>query len=327
MIPSLSLDHQQEIVDFLDEQFKLYDINKLSEAIKNVPIFNLLIKKEYNEFADLLHMIYRRIEAELRDKTFEIDKRFAFKALLNGVKCEDKKLGDIVEINIGGTPLTKNNEYWENGTHLWCSVAELNGNVIEDTIKKITDIAINNSSVKLIIPGSILMSFKLSIGKFGIAKKNMYCNEAIMFFKHINHMTNNYLMMYLKNTNFSKGLLNGSIGCGSLNLTTLKLIPIKLPSLEDQQKIISEIELIEKEQQTYKEYGEKIQLYLNIMYEKIQNMNIDEQPNEPNNKQPNNLADELIDEPLEVKEEKITKKVIVKKIKKNKPNVDLTEDI
>lgn len=140
-------------------------------------------------------------------------------------------------------------------------------------------------------------------------------------------MTNNYLMMYLKNTNFSKGLLNGSIGCGSLNLTTLKLIPIKLPSLEDQQKIISEIELIEKEQQTYKEYGEKIQSYLNMMYEKIQNMNIDEQPNEPNNKQPNNLADELIDEPLEVKEEKITKKVIVKKIKKNKPNVDLTEDI
>ena len=36
------------------------------------------------------------------------------------------------------------------------------------------------------------MSFKLSIGKMGIAGKDMYCNEAIMFFKHDNDITNKY---------------------------------------------------------------------------------------------------------------------------------------
>ena len=93
--------------------------------------------------------------------------------------------------------------------------------------KKITDIGVNNSSVKLIKKGSILFSFKLSLGKMGIAGCDMYCNEAIAFmnFKSDIHKYM-YYNMYTRNY---KKYASGSIGIGNMNLKILKGLNFKLP--------------------------------------------------------------------------------------------------
>lgn len=149
------------------------------------------------------------------------------------------KLGDVIEFEIGGTPSTKNEKYWD-GTNKWVSVSELNNNVIIDTIKKITDDGIKNSSVKKIIKGSTLMSFKLSIGKFAEAGCDLYCNEAIMFFKHDNEITHKFISWYLKFTIHiqSTKLTNGNIGNGSLNKSTIGELLIPSISLEHQEEIV-----------------------------------------------------------------------------------------
>jgi len=156
------------------------------------------------------------------------------------IKEEDKdkwvKLGDIVKFNIGGTPSRKEAKYYE-GNNLWISVSELNNTIINDTKEKITDLGIKESSVKLIKKGSILMSFKLSIGKMGIAGKDMYCNEAIMFFKHDNDITNKYLYYYLSLNNLSK-YASGQIGIGSLNKTSLYNITLPNLSIDHQEDIV-----------------------------------------------------------------------------------------
>jgi len=150
------------------------------------------------------------------------------------------KLGDIVKFDIGGTPSTKNSNYW-NGTNKWVSVAELNNNIIYDTEKKITEDGIKNSSVKKIEVGSTMMSFKLSIGKFAQAGCSMYCNEAIMFFKHNNLITHKYITYYLKFTILqqSKKLTNGNIGNGSLNKESIKKLQIPILPLVHQEEIVS----------------------------------------------------------------------------------------
>ena len=156
------------------------------------------------------------------------------------IKEEDKdkwvKLGDIVKFNIGGTPSRKEAKYYE-GNNLWISVSELNNTIINDTKEKITDLGIKESSVKLIKKGSILMIFKLSIGKMGIAGKDMYCNEAIMFFKHDNDITNKYLYYYLSLNNLSK-YASGQIGIGSLNKTSLYNITLPNLSIDHQEDIV-----------------------------------------------------------------------------------------
>lgn len=148
------------------------------------------------------------------------------------------KFGEIVSFDIGGTPSTQKENYW-NGDKLWASIGDLNGKIIINTEKKITRDGITNSSVKLITKGSTLVSFKLSIGKIGFAGSDMYCNEAIMFFNHNNKITQKYLTYYFRICDFSYGLTNGNIGTGSLNKTSLYNLLIPQLLIEHQQEIVN----------------------------------------------------------------------------------------
>jgi len=293
-IPSISLEHQEEIVKFLDEQFELYDINQLTKGIKDIQLFDLLLNKNYDLFADVLHLIYRKMELDVLQKQMEKDKKAVFNLSLSNMNTKEYKLGDIVEFNIGGTPSTKNSDYWD-GEYNWCSISDLNGSYIENTEKKITKKGIENSSVKLIEKNSIMVSFKLSIGKVGIAKKDMYCNEAIMFFKHENESTNKYLMYYFNYINFSKGLTGGCIGTGSLNKDILKNLIIPIQSMKEQEVLVKQIESIEKDQKTHLEYAKIIQSKIDMIENIINKQNkisLDEKDNEKNNEKDNDKYDE-----------------------------------
>ena len=135
-----------------------------------------------------------------------------------------EKLGDVIPIVIGSTPSTKENKYWETGTHTWVSVRELNNTTIPITnsVKKLTDTAISECNPHLVKKGSILMSFKLSIGKMGIAGCDLYTNEAIVHINTNNELSNKWLYYYY--LCYPPIGASGSIGGGSLNKDKLKKI-------------------------------------------------------------------------------------------------------
>jgi type I restriction-modification system DNA methylase subunit len=246
-IPDIKLEHQNEIVEFLDEIHKKIKIEDILKNNKDKPIFNLLINKNYNGFKNI---------------SFQTNKQ----------NTEIKKLGDIVKFDIGGTPSRKESKYF-NGDNLWVSISELNNNIIYDTKEKITDLGIKNSSVKLIEKDSILLSFKLSIGKLGIAGKNMYCNEAITFFKHENKITNKYLYYWFMYNDISK-YASGQIGIGSLNKTSLYNIKIQIPSLEIQEEIINKIEKLNEHNSHYESYSNILKIEIDNIMEIIDNMTL-----------------------------------------------------
>jgi type I restriction-modification system DNA methylase subunit len=270
-IPLLSLEHQDEIILFLDEQFLIHDINEYNNINENIDIFDFLMKKKYEYVMDVLHVCYRKIENIKIIEKIEGDKKACFNIFYSNIDGELKTLDELVKINMGGTPLTSNETYW-NGTHCWCSISDLSKNtytnIIETTKNKITDVGIKNSSVKLVIKDSIMVSFKLSIGKVGIAKNDMFCNEAIMFFKHDDETTNLFLMYYFKYVNFSKGLIGGNMGGGSLNKSSLKKVIIKIPSIEQQQTIINQIKTITIMQEHHIKYNEILQNQIEIFKQK-----------------------------------------------------------
>lgn len=156
-----------------------------------------------------------------------------------------KTLEEVCKFDIGGTPLRSNNKYYDNGKNLWVSVRELNGGYIFDTKEKITDLGVKKSSVKLFEKGTILFSFKLSIGKTAIAGNPLYTNEAIagILSKNNDLLNNKYLYYYLTINDFSK-FGSGIIGKGSLNKKSLKQIKIPIPSLERQQEIVKYLDFI-----------------------------------------------------------------------------------
>ncbi|RIY23250.1 type II restriction endonuclease subunit M, partial [Gardnerella vaginalis] len=167
-------------------------------------------------------------------------------------KYSIKPLGEVCHVVIGGTPARRNSEYY-NGTNLWVSIAEMNGQIIYDTKEKITNSAISNSNVKPIPKGTTLLSFKLSIGKTAIAGYDLYTNEAIAGLIPISNQVVNRYIYYLFSSNLIK--LSNYIGDKafgkSLNSTILReRVKIPVPPIPVQEKIISECEKLKTQYET-----------------------------------------------------------------------------
>lgn len=171
-------------------------------------------------------------------------------------KYPNIKLWEICEVKIWWTPDRSNYEYWENWTNTWVSISEMNWNIITETKENITDAWVKKSNVKLINAWTTLLSFKLSIWKTAIAWKNLYTNEAIAWLclENEEKVLNKYLfdLFNSKFIDLEKWWFNAF--WKSLNSEFLRNeVKIPLPPKDIQEKIVSEIEVLEKEEQEKKE--------------------------------------------------------------------------
>ena len=95
---------------------------------------------------------------------------------------EKKKIGNISKTTSGGTPSRTNNSFYS-GSIMWVKTKELCDGFILGTEEKITEEAIKKSSAKIVPAGSILMAmYGATIGKLGIATKDLTCNQACCVF-------------------------------------------------------------------------------------------------------------------------------------------------
>ena len=154
-------------------------------------------------------------------------------------------ISDQCSMVIGGTPLRSRNDYYENGQHVWVSVSELNHGIIMDSKEHINDEGVKHSNVKPVRVGSVLMSFKMSIGKCAVAGVDLYTNEAIVAWYSNDEtvLSNPYLFYYLSLRDLSHAG-KGSIGAGSMNKESLSELTIPLPPLAIQQEIVATLDRI-----------------------------------------------------------------------------------
>src|SRR5699024_643355 len=113
------------------------------------------------------------------------------------------KAEDIYKITIGKTPPRKLTELFsENEGIDWVSISDMKteGMFINHTKEKIVEEGIINYKVKVVPKGSVLLSFKLTIGRVKITNKELTTNEAIAHFFSDN-MHQLYTYLYLKNFN------------------------------------------------------------------------------------------------------------------------------
>lgn len=144
---------------------------------------------------------------------------------------------------MGFTPSTKKEEYW-NGNIKWLTVNDMDGKYISNTKKSITKLATKNKEV--IKKNTLVMSFKLTIGKLAILKEDMYSNEAICNFKWKNNEINTeFMYYYLSSINLKKYGSQAAKGI-TLNKQTLNTIPVLIPSLKTQKKIVNLLSNIDK---------------------------------------------------------------------------------
>jgi len=81
---------------------------------------------------------------------------------MNGI-YPNTRLGDICSVRIGRTPRRDHPEYW-GGNAVWLTVSELDGGTLVDSKEHVSDLAVKEVMPEPIAPGTLLFSFKLSIG-------------------------------------------------------------------------------------------------------------------------------------------------------------------
>ncbi len=154
------------------------------------------------------------------------------------------KVKNIFDISIGGTPDREDyNAFSENELDLpWVSIADMKDKIhLYDTREKLTNYAQENYRVKKISKDTVIMSFKLSVGRVGILKTDMATNEAIAHFNTSNKEYKYYTYCYLKYFDFNKLGSTSSIAT-AYNSTIIKNMPFLIPTQEDLEKFNNKIE-------------------------------------------------------------------------------------
>ena len=155
------------------------------------------------------------------------------------------RLGTIVKMRIGKTPPRGEQVYWSNGTHNWVSISDMvEGGTIKTVKEKVSDMAVNE--IFKCFPsskGSLLMSFKLTVGRTSILGIDAYHNEAIITivpYADVDNIFRNYLFYILptiSNSGDSKDAIKGK----TLNNKSLNSLLIPLPPLLEQKRIVAKI--------------------------------------------------------------------------------------
>lgn len=151
---------------------------------------------------------------------------------------EEVKLGDICDISIGRTPSRNHPEYW-GGNNPWVSISDLQGHrYISKTKECITDIAVKECNCKVVSKGTLIYSFKLSIGKIAITERDIFTNEAIaaLNIKNAARVELRFLYYAVQKINLT-GIGDKAVKGLVLNKEKLNNLKLKLPPLAIQKKI------------------------------------------------------------------------------------------
>ena len=155
------------------------------------------------------------------------------------------KLGEIFNLQMGKTPDRHSPKFWNEGTEPWISIADLTKCIkyIENTAEKITATAVDESGIKIIPKNTVIMSFKLSIGKVAITPKEMYSNEAIMSFidKGVLKIEPVYLYYLLMHKDWDTGTNKAVMG-KTLNKASLSQMTVNIHGYSEQLEIIKALD-------------------------------------------------------------------------------------
>jgi len=160
---------------------------------------------------------------------------------------EIKRLDDLCQIELGKTPYRADKSFWDTEKktdNVWLSIADLlntDGDVVSDSKEYITDKAAKIS--KVVKKGTLLLSFKLTLGRLAFAGRDLFTNEAIaaLSIKDEKVIDKYFLYQFLSLYDWNAATEGDvKVKGKTLNKAKLKEIEVHFPkSLPEQQRIVS----------------------------------------------------------------------------------------
>lgn len=157
------------------------------------------------------------------------------------------RLGEIFDLQMGKTPSRNKSNYWTDGQYSWVSIADLGTyqKYVGATKEEISEVAVRESEIKSVPANTVIMSFKLSLGKTAITKEEVYTNEAIMAFIPTGKydVLPDYFYHLFTGKDWSKETNRAVMGA-TLNKAMLSEISVPVPLIDEQRKIAAVLDKV-----------------------------------------------------------------------------------
>lgn len=254
IIPLPPIEEQQRIVDKIEEIFdeidNIYSIEEKLNVLKgNFPsdikksiiqsaVSGRLTKQNKNESVNL---IIKHIENKINKKIISVS-NYPFEIPSNWFWI---KFGELVNFEIGKTPPRADLSYWSNNEFHWTSISDMIDNgFITDTKEYVSNKAFKEIyKEKISKKGTLIMSFKLTVGRCSILNIDSFHNEGIIsiYPNYDSEILKNYLFKILPFIT-KYGNTKNAIKGNTLNSKSLNDLLIPLPPIEEQKRIVDKLE-------------------------------------------------------------------------------------
>lgn len=247
---------QQRIVERIEELFA-----KLDEA-----------KERLQEVADSFAV---RKAAILHNAfTGELTKQWRRENGVSDESWEEKKLGEVGFWLGGGTPSTSREEYWENGNILWITSKDMKSAVIEDTLMKVNEIGVKNSSANYIEKPALLVVMRSGILRrtFPVAmvKKPFTVNQDLKaIIPDKDDLEFLYWMLLSNEQRILDTCMKNGTTVESINSNALKDLTFKCPTLPEQHEIVRLIDDLLARERAAQQAAEQALASIDLMKKSI----------------------------------------------------------
>lgn len=230
---------------FFDNFDLVADVPNAVQKIRDL-VLGMAVRGQLTKISDndepVANFLYRIWSNESDGRIQIIDEK-KFEPFIIPLHWKWVALAEIADFSIGKTPPRADSRYWHPENHNWVSIADMNHyDTITDTKEMVSSLAaVNIFRNRFVEPGSILMSFKLTIGKIARAGIQCFHNEAIISLKPPEPELSEFLFRFLP-IFASLQTSNNAIKGRTLNKGLLTLLPVALPPLVEQKRIVARVD-------------------------------------------------------------------------------------
>lgn len=180
---------------------------------------------------------------------------------------------ELVDLKIGRTPPRKEQCWFKKTSGIkWASIKDIgnSGRFIDNTSEYITKEAVNKFNIPVVNKNTVILSFKLTVGKVSIAKDTMTTNEAIaqLPIKDTKILNPMFLYYYLKNYNFNQLGSTSSIAT-AINSRYLKRMILDIPSIYKQNKIVDILSSLDNAIENNEKINKNLEEQAKAIYQKM----------------------------------------------------------
>ena len=182
---------------------------------------------------------------------------------------EQRKLGDVADIVGGGTPSTENPEYWD-GDIDWYAPAEIADQIyVKTSQRKITEQGYDNSSAKLLPPGTVLFTSRAGIGKTAILARKGCTNQGFQsIVPHKNELDTYFIFSRTEELKRYGELVGAGSTFVEVSGKQMAAMELMLPStIREQQTIGAFFKKIDNLITLHQREGERLQMVKKSMLE------------------------------------------------------------